>query len=74
MYYKKLLEELSLSPEECVMIGNDVGDDMVAESLGIKCFLLTDCLINRKGEDITKYTHGDFDTLINFIKEIINEN
>lgn len=74
MYYKKLLEELSLSPEECVMIGNDVGDDMVAESLGIKCFLLTDCLINRKDEDITKYTNGDFDALIDFIKEIINEN
>jgi FMN phosphatase YigB (HAD superfamily) len=74
MYYKKLLEELSLSPEECVMIGNDVGDDMIAESLGIKCFLLTDCLINRKNEDITKYTHGDYNALVDFIKEIINEN
>lgn len=74
MYYKKLLEELSLLPEECVMIGNDVGDDMIAESLGINCFLLTDCLINRKNEDITKYTHGDYNALVDFIKEIINEN
>ena len=56
------------------MIGNDVGDDMVAETLGISCFLLTDCLINRKGADINSFTHGSFNDLKKFIREIINEN
>ena len=74
IYYTNLISELGLTPDECVMIGNDVGDDMVAETVGIRCFLLTDYLINRKNVDINRYRHGDYDELEKFIKEIINEN
>lgn len=73
VYYTNLISELGLRPEECVMIGNDVGDDMVAESVGIRCFLLTDYLINRKNVDICQFRHGDYDELTRFIKEIIDE-
>ena len=73
VYYTNLMSELGLRPEEGVMIGNDVGDDMVAESVGIRCFLLTDYLINRKNVDICQFRHGDYDELIRFIKEIIDE-
>ena len=34
------------------MVGNDVGEDMVAEKLGMQVFLLTDCLINIKNVDV----------------------
>ena len=74
IYYTNLIAELGLAPDECVMIGNDVGDDMVAETVGIRCFLLTDYLINRKNVDINKFRHGDYTELERFIKEIINEN
>ena len=66
-YYKDIMAELNLGPEECVMVGNDVGEDMIAEKLGMKVFLLTDCLINRKNEDISKYPHGGFDELKVFL-------
>ena len=46
-YYADLLSTLGLRAEECLMVGNDVGEDMVAETLGMRVFLLTDCLINR---------------------------
>lgn len=49
------------------MIGNDVGEDMVAKELGIKVFLLTDCIINRKNADITMYDKGGFDELIDWL-------
>ena len=74
IYYTNLISELGLTPDECVMIGNDVGDDMVAETVGIRCFLLTDYLINRKNVDICQFRHGDCDELERFIKEIIDEN
>ncbi len=57
-YYREVTERMGLSPEECLMVGNDVGEDMIAEELGMKTFLLTDCLINRQGADITKYDRG----------------
>ena len=66
-YYNDIMAELNLVPEECVMVGNDVGEDMIAEKLGMKVFLLTDCLINRKNEDISKYPHGGFDELKVFL-------
>ena len=66
-YYKDIMTELNLVPEECVMVGNDVGEDMIAETLGMKVFLLTDCLINRKNEDISKYPHGGFNELKVFL-------
>ena len=66
-YYKDIMAELNLTAEECVMVGNDVGEDMIAEKLGMKVFLLTDCLINRKNEDISKYPHGGFDELKVFL-------
>ena len=66
-YYQAILSEIRLSPEECVMVGNDVGEDMIAETLGMKVFLLTDCLINKHGADISAYPHGGFDDLLSFI-------
>ena len=68
-YYREILDKIGCEAEDCLMVGNDVGDDMVAESLGMKVFLLTDCLINKSGEDISKYPNGSFDGLLNYIYE-----
>jgi len=66
-YYREILSLLLLDPTECLMVGNDVEDDMVAESVGMKVFLLTDCLINKKNADITAYPQGGFEELAAFI-------
>ena len=73
-YYKEVLSELELEPEECLMVGNDVADDMVVTKLGMDAFLLTDCLINTKNEDISRYPHGDFDKLLQYIENLNGEN
>lgn len=68
-YYRQVLSSLQVSPEECVMVGNDVGEDMCARELGMEVFLLTDCLINRKNAPIEAYPHGSFDRLQEFLLE-----
>lgn len=70
-YYGEILENLSLEPSECLMVGNDVIEDGAAQKLGIKVFLLTDCLINKKGIDINAYPHGSFKELSEYIKTIM---
>lgn len=72
-YYEELLKQFGVTPEECVMVGNDVGDDMVVEELGIKTFLLTDCLINKTEKDIADYEHGGFEELLQFVDALIAE-
>lgn len=66
-YYEEILTLLDASPEECLMVGNDVGEDMVASTLGIDVFLLPACLINKPGEDISRYPHGDFNDLLAYV-------
>lgn len=70
-YYEELLNRTGLKAEDCLMVGNDVGDDMVAENLGFKVFLLTDCLINKDNVDINKYPNGNFDALNNYIDSLL---
>lgn len=69
-YYLEVAEKLGLSPEECLMVGNDVRDDMIAETVGMKVFLLIDCLINIKEVDISSYPQGSFKELISYIKTL----
>ena len=66
-YYQDILDTLQLKPEECVMVGNDVDEDMIAGKLGMEVFLLTDCLINKSGTDISRYPHGSFEELLGYI-------
>ena len=66
-YYMELINRFSLNPEECLMVGNDVEEDMVAEKLGMQTFLITDCMINKNNRDISVYDHGNFDDLRTYI-------
>lgn len=67
-YYSEILEKLSLDPSECLMVGNDAEEDGAAQKLGIQVFLLTDCLINKKGININAYPHGGFKELYEYIE------
>ncbi len=69
-YYEEIVNKLGLDPAQCLMVGNDVGEDMIAGKLGMKTFLLTDCLINRVQADIDAYPHGSFEALEAYIESL----
>ncbi len=69
-YYREVAKRLEVSPEECLMVGNDVAEDMVAAKCGMKVFLLTDCLLNKNNEDISGYPQGGFAELQEFLKQL----
>lgn len=69
-YYRDVMNALGVKAEECVMVGNDVSEDMVAQTLGMQVFLLTDCMINKHNEDISRYPHGSFPELMDFIRNL----
>ena len=51
-------------PQRCLMVGNDVSEDMeAAAQAGMQVYLLTDCLINRHDRDISACPQGGFDEL-----------
>ncbi len=71
-YYAEIARRLNVKPEECLMVGNDVGDDMVAQKIGMQVFLLTDNLINKENADISQFPHGDFTQLSQYIDNILS--
>ena len=69
-YYREILQTLGVSAEECLMVGNDVDDDMVAEQIGMNVFLLDPWLINRRGVDLTRYPRGGYAELMEYLAKI----
>lgn len=72
-YYRDILHRLDLEAGECLMVGNDVSEDMVAESLGMRVFLMTHSMINKENKDISAYPHGDFQRLTAYIEAAFQE-
>lgn len=71
-YYREIARRLGVSPEQCLMVGNDVTEDMgAAQKTGMSVFLLTDCLINKERKDISVYPRGSFEQLIDFANKLL---
>lgn len=68
-YYKEILNTIGKEPSDCMMVGNDVKEDMCTELLGIDTFLLTDCLINKE-EDIKKYNGGNYEEFLDLVHKL----
>ena len=66
-YYEEVLEKTGYKPDEVIMVGNDVREDMIVNKLGIDSYLITDCLLNLDNEDINKYKHGSFEEIMNLV-------
>lgn len=69
-YYEEILAKRSLRKEECVMIGNDVREDMAANHMGIDTYLVTDYLENKNNEDYSGFRQGSFSDLCAYLKEM----
>ena len=69
-YYRQILRGFSLEPSSCLMIGNDVDEDILAaEKAGISCFLLTDQVINRQGRAI-RCPGGNYEEMLEYLRAI----
>ena len=68
-YYRDILAAVGETPENCIMVGNDVEEDMIARELGMDVFLVTNCLINKHGRDISSYPQGDLKDLMGYLQE-----
>lgn len=69
-YYAEIADIMQVKPEECLMVGNDVSDDMPAKKIGMQVFLMDDTLLlNPQNEDLSVYPRGGFDELMKYIEK-----
>lgn len=67
-YYEEILERLGAAPQDCLMIGNDLGEDMIAAELGMSTYLVEDCLIGEHGDPANAHHRGRLDDLLAFFQ------
>ena len=69
LYFSEICQRLALEPEQCLVVGNDVSEDMIsASSLGMDVYLVTDCLLNREEKDYSEYKQGSFKDFLNYAR------
>ena len=69
-YYRQILSDFSLDPAACLMVGNDVDEDIIAaKQAGLHCFLLTDHLINRQGRTVN-CPQGNYGEMLEYLRRL----
>lgn len=69
-YYREVLEAIGKNPEDCMMVGNDALEDMIAAKLGIKTYLVEDHLLNKHNVEIKADHRGKYEDFYLFVKEL----
>ena len=69
-YYKYLLKVLDKDPEDCLMVGNDVKEDMCAKKLGIDVFLMDGYVINDIETDISDFKRGNWNVFKEYVSNL----
>lgn len=71
LYYKEIMDRFSATPENTIMIGNDITEDILpCQKLGVDTFLVEDGLINTIDYDISKLRKGSYPDLIEYLKTL----
>lgn len=68
-YYQEIAGKLGVNPQECLMVGNDMGEDLTAARIGMKTFLVEDRLIN-KDIDVEPDYRGSLRDLYSFFESL----
>ncbi len=66
-YYQGILNQLGAQPQDCLMIGNSVPEDMCFAQMGGRVYLVTDHMENPKGLPFADYPQGSFEALAAYI-------
>lgn len=69
-YYEQILDRIGRNATDCMMVGNDVREDMCVRELGMDTFLVTDCLINKDKVDISQFKHGSLAEFYEYIQSL----
>lgn len=69
-YYREISARLSVEPKDCLMVGNDAQEDLVAGTLGMKTYLVTDYLIDRGEPSYPFDFQGTLAELLEFVTEL----
>lgn len=69
-FYEEVLGAIGKRPEECMMVGNDVQEDMVVGKIGIKTYLINEHLLHRTEDPIHVDYQGNYEDFYHFVETL----
>ena len=69
-YYQEVIDRCKLDIKECMMVGNDVKEDGIVETMGIPVYLVNDYLLNKYNLDINVSHYGSSSDFLAFVKQL----
>ena len=69
-YYEEICQQIGIAPHECLMVGNDVDEDLPARLIGMKTFLVEDMLIDKGENGLLPHWRGKISDMIDFMKKL----
>lgn len=70
-YFQEILERNHLKPERCLMVGNDRREDLAAGELGVKTYLVTQCVEHGEEPGRADYEGANLEQLYQDLKELV---
>jgi FMN phosphatase YigB (HAD superfamily) len=69
-FYQEILSDLKKAPQDCLMVGNDVDEDMIAGALGMKTYLITNHKIHRSQKPMPINHEGTYADFLRFVQSL----
>lgn len=69
-YYREILENIDKKPSNCLMVGNDINEDMIVSEIGIKTFLIDEFVIGDMKNDKNIDKSGNYKEFYEFIRTL----
>ena len=67
-YFEEIMKIINKKPEECLMVGNDVQEDMIVNKIGVKTFLINEYVINRDEKPVKVNYEGNYEKFFEFVE------
>lgn len=70
LYFQEIIDRFGVKPQETLMIGNDVREDMIpCRAIGADVFLVTDHIISHD-LDFKRFRQGTYPELVKFLNQL----
>lgn len=66
-FYEEVVSDCGLNPNECLMVGNDINEDMIVSKLNMSTYLITNHVIQSDSIPDTVTYSGDYDDFYQFV-------
>lgn len=69
-FFLEVLDSIGKEAYHCLMVGNDVQEDLAAYKAGLHTYLITDHMINRNEEKVTSTYTGGYRNFFEFVEKL----